>query len=157
MAKFFTPFERKRVSMSFSQPSLTEQSYKDECDIDFIISNFVKTGIDPNEGKKMSFVDCTQVKDFQDAQNIVAETKSMFHSLPAVVRDEFGTVENYLEYVSNPQNLKDCYERELIDPSSVDVKDVYPEKYIEQPKVVESPVVEPSVVPPTTEKVDTTT
>lgn len=125
--KFTTQFSRNVVSKKFKKPSKTEQCYKDECNIDFIISNFVRTGQDPTQGKQMSYVDCTQVKDFQAAQELVAATKSMFYSLPSQVRDEFKTVDNYLEYVSNPKNLKDCYERNLIDRSTVDEFDVYPE------------------------------
>lgn len=149
---FNTSRKRKIVQQDFKLPSKTEQSYKDECNIDFIISNFVKTGIDPREGRQMSYVDCTQVKDFQSAQNLIAETKSMYYALPSEIRDEFKTVDKYLEYVSNPENLKDCYERGIIDPSSVDEKDVYPEKFV-QPStpVVETPVVETPVKEATTE------
>lgn len=145
MTKFKTLYDYEQVSISFEQPSLTEQSYKDECDIDFIISNFVKTGIDPREGRKMSYVDCTQVKDFQAAQQLVADTKSMFYSLPAEVRDEFQTVGGYLEYVSNPENLKDCYERDLIDKTTVDEKDVYPEKYQQSSTSDVTAPVEPAI------------
>ena len=120
----------KDVSITFEQPSLTEQSYKDECSIDFIIDNFVKTGIDPTDGRSMNYVDCTSVQDFQSAQNLVADTKSIFYALPSAVRDEFKTVDNYLSYVSNPANLRDSYERNLIDRSTVDLKDVYPEQYV---------------------------
>lgn len=149
---FNTSMKRKRIQQEFKLPSRTEQSYKDECDIEFIISNFVKTGIDPREGRKMSFVDCTQVKDFNDAQNLIAETKSMFYSLPPEIRDEFQTVDGYLEYVSNPANLKDCYERGIIDPDSVDEKDIYPEKFVEpSTPVVETPVVETPVKEATSE------
>ena len=137
--KFYTQYDTpKDVSITFNEPSLTEQCYKDECSIDFIVANYVKTGIDPNEGKKMSYIDCTTVQDFESAQNLIAETKSMFYDLPATIRDEFQTIDNYLEYVSNPANLKDSYERNLIDQSSVDLKDVYPERYSSSPELQET-------------------
>lgn len=126
---FTTPYNGKnmKVSLYCPEPSLTEQIYKDECDIDFIIKNFVKTGELPQS--TMSFVDCTTVQDFQDAQYLVAECKSNFEQLPAVERDRFKTVENYLSFISDPKNLKESYEKGYIDRNTVDLKDVYPEQY----------------------------
>lgn len=149
---------RKRLQVSFEQPSKTEQVYKDECSIDFIISNYVKTGIDPREGRKMSYVDCTKVSDFQTAQQLVADTKTMFYSLPAEVRDEFKTIDNYLGYVSDPANLKDCYERNLIDQSTVDRKDIYPDEWIPpvEDKASEGTVSIPQEATKTAEKPATT-
>lgn len=140
MTKYTVPYIRKRVSVGFTQPSLTEQDKKNECDINYIINNFVKTGINPTAGRQMSYVDCTSVPKFEEAQLIVANTLSMFEALPANERDNFGTVQKYLEYVSNPDNLKDCYERGLIDKDSVDIKDVYPEMFEQTSVVPQSPI-----------------
>lgn len=140
---FKTPYqEQERQQISFDGVSLTDQSFKQECDIGFIIENFVKTGELPESS--MSFVDCTTVQKFEDAMQLVAEAKSNFEQLPSSIRDEFKTVTNYLSYIADPANLKDSYERGLIDRSSVSLEDVYPELY--QPTIQE-PVV-PDVVNP---------
>ena len=84
--EFLTAYSpSKQVGLKCSEPSLTEQCYKDECSIDYIINTIAKTGIDPREGSMMSYQDCTTVKSFEDAQNLVAETKSMFYSLPPAI------------------------------------------------------------------------
>lgn len=148
---FKTPYqEQERQQISFDGVSLTDQSFKQECDIGFIIENFVKTGQLPESS--MSFVDCTTVQKFEDAMQIVAEAKSNFEQLPSSIRDEFKTVTNYLSYISDPANLKDSYERGLIDKTSVNLEDVYPELYqptVQEPIVpdVVTPVVPEPVVP----------
>lgn len=147
MTKFLTPYTtKKKVVQKFELPSMTDQSYKDECDLGFIIENYVKKGI-PLPDSSMNYVDCTTVQEFQDAQMLVAEAKSNFEQLPSKERDRFKTVENYLEFISNPSNLKESYEKNFIDRSSVSLEDVYPERYT-QPNVMDkTPVIEPGVNP----------
>lgn len=141
--KFKTPYQQQeRHQVKFEGISLTDQSFKQECDIGFIIENFVKTGTAPDSS--MSFVDCTTVQKFEDAMQIVAEAKSNFEQLPSSIRDEFKTVTNYLSYISNPANLKDSYERGLIDRSTVNLEAVYPELYH---PTIQEPIV-PDVVNP---------
>lgn len=118
----------KKVGYSCIGPSLTDQSFKQECDIGFIIENYAKMG-KSFDNTNLNYYDCTTVQDFQNAQMIVAECKSNFEQLPSVERDRFKTVENYLEFISNKANLKECYEKGYIDRSSVDIEDVYPERY----------------------------
>lgn len=128
---FKLPYSKnERVSIKFENPSLTDQSFKQECDIGFIIENFVKTGTQPDS--TMNFMDCTTVKSYEESMQLVAEANSNFENLPAKIRDEFKTVTNYLAYISDVKNLKDSYERGLIDRGSVDLADVYPEQYKQQ-------------------------
>lgn len=133
MYEFITPYngKNKRVEKDFLKPSLTDQSFQQECDIGYVIENCLKTGQVP-EGPTASYLDCTCVSDYQAAMQTVAQCRSDFECLPSKIRDEFKTVENYLEYISKPENLKDCYERKLIDISSVTedvLKQIYPERY----------------------------
>lgn len=130
---FITPYNgfQRSVVKKFKKPSLTDQSFKQECDIGYIIESCLRTGQVP-QGPSASYLDCTSVSDYQTAMQVVAQCKSDFECLPSKIRDEFKNVENYLEYIGNPSNLKDCYERGLIDPSSVTedvLKQLYPERY----------------------------
>lgn len=109
--------EHPRVSFATEGPSLTVQDAKDECDVNYIIESYVKRGIVPPQAQ--SYMDCTSVADYQQAMMIVAECKSNFETLPSKMRDEFKTVENYLSYISDENNLKDCIEKGLIDKASV--------------------------------------
>lgn len=156
MAKFFTPYTTtKKVVVDFKEPSLTDQSYKDECDLGFIIENYVSKGI-PLPQSTMNYQDCTTVQDYQSAMMLVAEAKSNFEQLPSKDRDQFGTVENYLEFISKAENLKTSYEKGYIDPSTVDLMDVYPERYQTVPEQIETPTVEPVVNPSVTPSTEAT-
>lgn len=133
MAEFITPYNGKnlRVQHDFLLPSLTDQSFKQECDIGYIIENCLRTGQVP-QGPTSSYIDCTQVSDYQSAMQLVAQCKSDFASLPSKERDRFGTVEGYLEFISNRDNLKECYEKGYINRDSVSedvLKTLYPERY----------------------------
>lgn len=118
MGKFKTPYsdDLLRVKFEFTYPSQLEDA-KQECDLSFIIENYVKTGMLPT--KQASYIDCTTVPMYEEAMQIVAEANSNFEALPAKIRDEFKTVENYLNYVSDEKNLSDCINRGLIDKATV--------------------------------------
>lgn len=139
-------FSNKKVTCCIEGPSLTDESFKQECDIGFIVENYLKTG-QGIPASTMNYADCTTVQDFQEAQMLVAEAKSNFEQLPSKDRDRFKTVENYLEFICNTDNLKESYEKGYIDPSTVDLVDVYPERYTEQPLEEKTAVTEPSVEP----------
>lgn len=127
--EFVTPYNNstKKITQDFYLPSLTDQSCKDECDIGFIIDNFVRTGQMPSK-PEMNYIDCTTVQSFEEASMLVAQCKSDFEQLPAIERDKFKSVSGWLEYCTNPQNLKDCIEKGYISKESVH-KDVLNEIY----------------------------
>jgi phage internal scaffolding protein len=69
----------------------THQSFKDECDINKIMSRILKTGIDPFQDRAAvaNFLDCTKVPDFMEAQNQIKLMYDYFDSLPSSVRGRF--------------------------------------------------------------------
>jgi phage internal scaffolding protein len=92
-------------------PGLTEQSHKKETDMNYILKDYVKTGLikhaKENEGK----YDDIAMQDFQDAMFIVAQANSMFENLPGEIRKQFGNdPAHFLGFVQNPEN-KDAMEK----------------------------------------------
>ena len=91
--------------ISFKQPSLTKQSHKDECDVNFIMQRMEKTGIvshlnhaEPNYGFAPAI-------DYHEALNIVLESRQNFDELPAEIRAKFGSdLSEFLTYIENPEN-----------------------------------------------------
>lgn len=146
--EFVTPYngKTKKVTQDFYEQSLTDQSCKDECDIGFIIENFVRTGQMPSQ-PQMNYTDCTTVQSFEEASMLVAQCKTDFELLSAVERDKFKTVQGWLSYCSNPDNLKDCIEKGYISKESVD-KDTFNRIYnindLDNEKVVKNDEVLPS-------------
>lgn len=129
--KFNTQFTTKNdVLYSSELPSMTDQSLEPECNISKIIQNCLRTG-QPLPQQAVSYADLTNstIRDYQDALITVSNFRSAFEGLPAVDRDKFGNVENYIKFISNPDNLKVSYEKGFIDRSTVDLSVVFPERY----------------------------
>lgn len=120
------------------KPSLTDESFKQECDIDFIISNFVQRGIEPPEHQVQYGKQFTSA-DFEKSLATITECKSAFECLPAIEKEKFNnSVTNFLDFISNPVNLKVSYEKGYIDPQSVNIEDVYPERFVKENYSVDS-------------------
>ena len=94
MPKFYTSYEPPpQVDYSNHEPSLTQQSFAEECDINNIVARYVTTGVlgDPLAVPTNSpqYGDFTSVADFHVAQTIIAEATQMFDLLPASIRKRF--------------------------------------------------------------------
>lgn len=96
MAKFFTLYDVQppKDSVLITQPSMTDQTYAEECDIHYIISNFNTTGIVDSVGSHdpatLQYGDTTLLPDYETACNLVANVNSEFAALPSSVRAEFA-------------------------------------------------------------------
>lgn len=114
MSKFRTPFTGAvSVFVSFDQAnpvsvSRTKQSFRQEADINHIISKARKTGflIDPmTPQRKAIFGNFADMPDFLQSQERVAKARSAFDTLPAEVRAKFlNDPALLIEFVSDPQN-----------------------------------------------------
>ena len=67
----------------------TEQSHKKECDINFVLRNYQKTGLITHVKKHEGRYDDISVQDFQQAMEIYAEGKNRFEELPSNIRMRF--------------------------------------------------------------------
>lgn len=93
-----------RVQQSNSEPSMTKQSFKQESDINFITSRYLKTGILPNLSQNPVYADITSV-DFLDMQNLIADVRSEFDELPAKIRRKFDNDPyQMLRWLDDPEN-----------------------------------------------------
>ncbi len=99
----------KAAVMDFSKTkSLTQQQFKDEADINVVMSRFSKTGVlgNPESARSRTpkFGDFSNV-DFQSASEVVANAQSDFEGLPSDVRAKFGNdVQELLDFVADPAN-----------------------------------------------------
>lgn len=96
-------------------PSLASQSYKEECDINFIIDRFTRTGQLPNVGQPL-FADYSDIpSDFHSALNTVKAGDAAFMTLPAAVRSRFDNDPgSFLEFVANRDNYDEAVSLGLI-------------------------------------------
>lgn len=84
-----------------SDESLTDQSGKEDSDINTIVRRFGVTGLMPEAARPLFYADFDDVFDFQSAQNVVAQANQAFMALPAEVRSRFANnPQLFVEYCS---------------------------------------------------------
>ena len=95
-------------------PSLTQQHFKDECDINVIIARHDTTGLwckpgDLAKVRQPLFDDFSVVPDFMDAQNFLIEAGELFDALPSRVRKRFNnSPAELLEFLNDPANAAEA-------------------------------------------------
>lgn len=93
-AYFKTPYnhdrdaESLRVALTTPEPSLTDQSFKDETDINTIMERVLQTRELPLALPE-HFGDATQIPTLFDARMRITESNKTFYNLPAKIREEF--------------------------------------------------------------------
>lgn len=94
----------------FSKPSLTQQHFKDECDINHIVATYQETGIMPQGERQPLFGDFAGIPtSFQESQNLFKEAQDKFYSLPSDLRKMLdNSPQKLLEFMSNPANTEAC-------------------------------------------------
>ena len=116
--------KRTKVALKCGK-TMTQQNFKDECDINSIMSKYKVTGflVDPLKlrTRKPQFGDFTSVPDYQTAQNVIVEGREAFEALPARIRKYFNNDPAlYLSFISDVNNLDQALELGLVDPDYVD-------------------------------------
>nr|DAW86771.1 MAG TPA: Scaffold protein [Microviridae sp.] len=104
----------------FTEPSMTQQHFKDETMIDNILQKYAETGFltDPFSPKRpVQFGDFSDVTDFQTAQNAVARATEYFESLPSNVRSSFNnSPQEFLNALNDPEQRSNLEELGFVAP-----------------------------------------
>lgn len=94
---------------------LTEQSHKQECDMNYILKDYARSGFIKHANQNAGQYDDVTSVDFQKAMDTVANVKTMFEGLPSQVRAEFShNPTQFLDYVQNPANTKALADRGIL-------------------------------------------
>lgn len=82
--------QRKSVIDFTDDPGVTEQSHRDSCDINTIMRRYERTGVlEHVNAYKGTYMDMPTGLDFKTAQDVIAQSKSMFESVPSDIRNKF--------------------------------------------------------------------
>lgn len=109
-----------RVTVSFTLPSLAQQHFKEECDINHIMKRYRETGmlVDPLQKAtaKPQFGDFSTSFDFMEAQNIVARARESFDAMPSNIRERFGNnPAAMLAFMENEENYEEAVKLGLVE------------------------------------------
>lgn len=119
MVEFYTRYKAPKSPVAdSSKPSLTQQEFKESCDINNILAKFSvqaqALGVDPSQlmpQDQGSYGDFSNLDDFQTAQNKIAFLNDQFSNLPSSVRRKFGDDLNvFIGAISDPTRVDELGE-----------------------------------------------
>lgn len=102
---FYRPNNARRIQFKSTLPTRTKQEFKEECDINKIMSRYEKTGILSHTNKRSpQFGDFSNVTTYEDAFNQLQDTRDAFMTLPARVREKFqNDPAEFIKYMEDPK------------------------------------------------------
>jgi len=107
--------ERGRFVEPNDKPSMTKQSFKQECDINHIMAKYLATGMIPAGTSVGRYGDFSAATDYLDAQLTIKNARDQFASLPAKVRERFNNDPfQMLEWIGDKDNLDEANELGLL-------------------------------------------
>lgn len=109
---FFTPPD---PGLSCEDPTLTQQHFKDECDLNLIMERALSTGEMPIE-RPTFYGDFTDIGDYQALNEKMLSAQRQFNDLPAAIRDRFyNNPANLIDFMSHESNLQEAVALGLIE------------------------------------------
>lgn len=103
----FTKRHKNRPKIDFTDVvDMCEQHHKDSVSIKNILNSYTRTGVLSHAVTRPgAFLDVAAAPDFIEAQRIIANAKSTFEAVPAVIRAEFNNdPAQFLEFISDQKN-----------------------------------------------------
>ena len=102
-------------------PSMTQQHFKNDADINTIIARYNRTGylVDPltPSTRQPLFGDFGDIPDFREAQTQIAIAKERFMALPSDLRKRFNNdATQLLDFLQDSKNLDEAVKLGLVNP-----------------------------------------
>lgn len=129
--KFFTRFSPpEKKGIEFTDPSMTEQHFKLECDINYIVNQYQTTGVMPQGDRQPLFGDFAEFPtDLQSSMAMYDEAHDRFMQLDANVRKFFGNdPAKLLAFLHDEKNRDQAIELGLIERPAPVKNPVSPER-----------------------------
>jgi len=137
MAKITAPFLRtpynydvdaasNESGVACEEPSLAQQHFKDECDINNILRQFNITGQLPDQPLSPKYGDFSGISDYKTALDRVIAADEEFMNLPATLRARFDNdAANLISFLDNEENRLEAEKLGLLEPKQ-DLQSVPP-------------------------------
>jgi phage internal scaffolding protein len=117
-----TPFNYDRDAASdesglaCADPTLAQQQFRDEADINTILERFGRTGEVIVPVRPPEFGDFSEVTDYHSAMNMIIEAQGAFDALPARIRKEFDNDPGrFVDFVMDENNRDKAVEMGLVE------------------------------------------
>jgi phage internal scaffolding protein len=101
--------------LACEEPSLAQQHYKDECDINTILERFNVTGMLPQSPVSPQYGDFSGITDYHSALNAVIAAQDQFDGLPAQIRARFeNEPAKLIEFLEDENNRQEAEELGIV-------------------------------------------
>lgn len=108
--------------LACQEPTLAQQQFKDECDINNILRQFNVTGLLPEAPLSPRYGDFTGISDYHTAMNRVIAAEEEFASLPATIRARFDNdAGNLIAFLDDEANRAEAIELGLVEKPAEDL------------------------------------
>ena len=105
-------------------PSKTQQSAAEECDINTIVRRFGLTGLLPQNVRVPTYGDFSGIFDYQSAMNVIRDADVAFKSMPADVRARFhNSADEFVDFVADEGNREEAIKLGLVVPPVLSLED----------------------------------
>lgn len=102
--------------LACEEPSLAQQHFKDECDINTILERFNITGLLPQSPLSPKYGDFSGISDYHSALNAVIAAQDQFDGLPAQIRARFeNEPAKLIEFLEDENNRPEAEELGLVE------------------------------------------
>lgn len=106
------------------EESMTQQSFRDECDINTIVKRFGLTGELPTNFRTPQYGDFDNVMDYQTALNAVRQAGEAFMEMPAELRARFNhDPQQLMDFVAKESNREEAERLGLVPKKAVQAAD----------------------------------
>lgn len=100
------------------EPSLTQQQFAEDADINVMMTRFGVTGQMPSSLRMPTFGDFTGVGDYRAAMDMVVRAQNEFMTLPPDMRARFGNDPHQLiSFLEDPNNAEEARKLGLLNPA----------------------------------------
>lgn len=109
----------EKEGVSFNKPSMTQQQFKDDCNINNIIDRYRTTGALPVSSETGFYGDFSapELQDYANALSLVEKAESDFNALPSNIRERFGySPANLLAFMADSKNYEEAVSLGLVIP-----------------------------------------
>ena len=97
------------TALDTGEDAVTQQCFKDECDINILLAKFAVTGQLPENVRVPQYVDFEEAFDFQSSMNVTRAAEEAFNAMPAEVRDRFqNDPGRFLEFANDASNYEEA-------------------------------------------------
>lgn len=116
---------RTRVRTINEEKTRTQQQFKDQCDVNNIMSKYLKTGEIHHLARKAGvYADVSNITDYHGMLLQVQDAANAFMALPSSIRIRFNNdPQELLQFLQDPKNLEEGTKLGLFEPKKTETSE----------------------------------